>query len=63
MKDSLFNNYNLKNDEIESILKQIDGLINKNCIVDNQLCDELKQNIYYKIFITLTKNRKNIKKL
>ena len=31
MNNELFNNYNLTNEEIESIINQMDSFINNNC--------------------------------
>lgn len=57
-KEILFNNFNLTNEEIESILKQIEKFIDGNCFVNGKFNDDLKQDIYFNIFITLSKNRK-----
>ena len=34
MNNELFNNYNLTNEEIESIINQMDSFINNNCYVN-----------------------------
>lgn len=57
-KEILFNNFNLTNEEIESILKQIEKFIDGNCFVNGKFNNDLKQDIYFNIFITLSKNRK-----
>lgn len=57
-KEILFNNFNLTNEEIESILNQLEKFINGNCFVNGQFNNDLKQDIYFNIFITLSKNRK-----
>ncbi|MBP3255532.1 MAG: hypothetical protein J6M60_03485 [Clostridia bacterium] len=54
----LFNNFNLTNEEIESILKQMDKFIDNNCFVNGKFDEDLKQDICFNIFITLSKNRK-----
>lgn len=56
--DVLFNNFNLTNEEIESVLSQIEKFIDGNCYVNGKFNDDLKQDIYLNIFITLSKNRK-----
>ena len=59
MNNELFNNYNLTNEEIESILRQMDSFINNNCYVNGKFDEDLKEEICFKIFISLSKNRKN----
>lgn len=54
----LFNNYSLTNEEIESIFKQIEKTIDNNCFVNGKFNDDLKQDMYFNIFISLSKNRK-----
>ena len=49
----------VKNEEIESILRQMDSFINNNCYVNGKFDEDLKQEICFKIFISLSKNRKN----
>lgn len=58
MNNELFNNYNLTNEEIESIITQMDSFINNNCYVNGKFDEDLKQEICFKIFISLSKNRK-----
>lgn len=56
----LFNNFNLSNEEIESILNQLEKTINSNCYVNGRFNEDLKQDIYLNIFVSLSKNRKKI---
>ena len=56
--DVLFNNFNLTNEEIESVLKQMDHFININSYIVAKFNEDLKQDIYFRIFITLSRNRK-----
>ena len=48
----------LTNEEIESIINQMDSFINNNCYVNGKFDEDLKQDICFNIFITLSKNRK-----
>lgn len=56
----LFNNFNLSNEEIESILNQLEKTINANCYVNGKFNEDLKQDIYLNIFVSLSKNRKKV---
>lgn len=55
----LFNNFNLSNEEIENVLQQMDHFITQNSFINAKFNEDLKQEIYFRIFITLSKNRKN----
>ena len=61
--ENLFNNFNLSNEEIEYILRQMEHFIDINCKIDFKFDEDLKQEIYLKIFIVLSQNRKNFKKI
>lgn len=54
----MFNNFNLEDDEIIEIIKQYEPFINKECIINGVLNEDLKQEICIKIYKSLTKNRK-----
>lgn len=58
----LFNNYNLSNSEIESILIQVDKDIKRFSYIDDKLDEDLKQIISIRIFKALSRNRKNFQK-
>ena len=57
-KITLFNNYNLSNKEIESIIRQLDKKINEKSYINGNLDEDLKQIISIKIFKALSRNRK-----
>ncbi len=56
----LFNNFNLSNEEIENILNQLEKTINANCYINGIFNEDLKQDIYLNIFVSLSKNRKKL---
>lgn len=53
----LFNNFNLTNDEVLSIIDDYKNLINKYSIIDKKIDEDLKQEIILTIYKSLTKNR------
>lgn len=57
----LFKNYNLTNEEIEHVLQQMDAYINTKSYINQSIDEDLRQEIILKIFIVLSKNRKNLK--
>ena len=59
MKNKLFNNFNLTNQEIEKIIKEFDGEI-KTAVrkINGKPNQDYEQNIRYQIFRTLSKNKK-----
>lgn len=60
---NLFNNFNLTNEEIESVFKQLDHFIDINSTIKFKKDEDLKQEIYLKIFLVLSKNRKKFKNI
>ena len=55
----LFKNYDLTNEEIEHVLQQMNAYINAKSYINQSIDEDLRQEIVLKIFIVLSKNRKN----
>ncbi len=53
----MFNNYDLKDNDVMGIVRQYDGLINKYCEINGRCNEDLKQFIVMEIYKKLTKNR------
>ena len=54
----MFNDFNLKDEEIIKIINDYKPLILKNSIISDKFDEDLKQEIELRIFKTLSKNRK-----
>ncbi|HBC84341.1 MAG TPA: helix-turn-helix domain-containing protein [Clostridiales bacterium] len=54
----MFNNFNLTNQEILTIIDNYKNLINRYATVDGKLDEDLEQEIKLLIFKVLSKNRK-----
>lgn len=54
----MFNNFNLRNEEIIKIINDYSNLIRGNSSIKGHLDEDLEQEIKMRIFEVLTKNRK-----
>ena len=54
----MFNNFSLSNEEISKIIKDYKNLIHKYSYVNDRYNEDLEQEIRFKIFRVLSKNRK-----
>lgn len=54
----MFNNFNLKDEEIVKILNDYKPLISKYSIIDGKIDEDLQQEIEIAIYQTLSRNRK-----
>lgn len=59
----MFKNFNLSDDEVLQIIKDNQAIINENSLINGKIDEDLKQEIILSIYITLTKNRENFKKI
>lgn len=59
----LFKNFNLTDDEVEDILKNNKGLVNRYCEINGVIDNDLRQEIMMEIYISLTQNREKFKKI
>ena len=59
----LFRNFNLTDDEVEDILKNYKGLINRHSKINGVVDNDLRQEIMMEIYISLTQNREKFKKI
>ena len=58
----IFKNFNMTDEEVMQIIKQYEGLIRKYSRINGSVDEDLAQEIRIQIYITLTKNRKKLKK-
>ncbi len=58
MKDNLFNNFSLSDDEVCKIIKQFESSIRKKSYVFGKHNKDCEQEIRLQIYKVLTKNRK-----
>ena len=56
--NNLFNNYNLRNDEIEKILKDFRQDIKRASKIDGKIDEDCEQKIMIAIYQKLSRNRK-----
>jgi len=56
MDRTIFNNFNLSDEEVLAIIKKYDNFINKYSVINRKRDEDLKQEIIIKIYTTLTKN-------
>ncbi len=59
MKEQYFNNYNLTDEEILSIIGQSLSVINRNSKINGVIDEDLKQEIIVNIYEQLKRKRKN----
>lgn len=59
MTDTKFNNYSLKNDEVEKILKEFEKDIQSSSIFFGKIDEDCEQEIRMQIYKALTRNSKN----
>lgn len=59
----LFKNFNLSDDEVEDILRNYNGLINRYSEINGVVDKDLKQEIMMEIYISLTQNREKFKEI
>lgn len=59
----MFNNYNLTDNDVLEIIEKYSKLINKYSILNGDINEDLRQEIFITIYMKLTANREKLKKV